>query len=79
MNGDKLIRETCKKYNLTQKQLAEILGYSESAIRNAAAVHGKISKPLEKAIALYEETQAQKAKLEECEAFKTFMKKFIGT
>ena len=37
MENKNLIKDICKKYNLTYKQLADIIGYSESAIKNASA------------------------------------------
>ena len=56
MTADKenIVKQTCKELNLTYKQLGEAIGYSESAINNAARQE-KISEPLTKAIELYRE------------------------
>ena len=54
MADENIIKKTCKEQGITYKQLGELIGYSESAINNAAR-QDKISEPLKKAIELYNE------------------------
>lgn len=77
MVDDNLIKSTCKELNLTYKQLGEAIGYSESAINNAARQE-KISEPLTKAIELYKETLELKSKLKKTEDFKSNLKDFLA-
>jgi|GEM_PF-489464 len=73
---ENLIKATCKELNLTYKQLGELIGYSESAIKNAGS--GEASEPMRKAIELYKETLNLKSKLEKSEAFKNNLKDFLA-
>lgn len=45
MADENIIKKTCREQGLTYKQLGELIGYSESAINNAAR-QDKISEPL---------------------------------
>ncbi|MBR8466221.1 helix-turn-helix domain-containing protein [Campylobacter sp. faydin G-140] len=76
MSDENIIKKTCKELGLTYKQLGELIGYSESAINNAARQE-KISEPLTRAIELYQETLNLKAELEKSEAFKSNLKDFL--
>ncbi|MFY4691416.1 transcriptional regulator [Campylobacter jejuni] len=75
-NDDNLIKKTCKDLGLTYKQLGEKIGYSESAIKNAAV--GETSEPMKFAINLYLENLALKEQLKTSEAFKQHLKDFLN-
>lgn len=70
-----IIKKTCKELGLTYAQLAEEIGYGESAVNNAS--RAEVSKPMQKAIELYLKTLELKKQLEDYEAFKTLVKKAI--
>lgn len=72
MTDENLIKQTCKELNLTYKQLGEAIGYSESAIKNAAT--GEASEPMRKAIELYKETLELKNKLKTLDALSEIIK-----
>lgn len=72
MADDNLIKSTCKELNLTYKQLGEAIGYSESAINNAARQE-KISEPLTKAIELYKENLKLKQELTDFHTLKAIL------
>lgn len=76
MSGENLIKQTCKELNLTYKQLGELIGYSEAAIK-AAIAKNEISEPMKKAIELYKETLKLKEQNKEFEAFKAFFKNIL--
>ncbi|CUU80003.1 hypothetical protein [Campylobacter hyointestinalis] len=75
MADENLIKSTCKELNLTYKQLGELIGYSESAIKNAGT--GEASEPMKKAIELYKETLELKARLRKADDFKNNLKDFL--
>lgn len=75
MSDENIIKQTCRELNLTYKQLGELIGYSESAIKNAGV--GEASEPMKKAIELYKETLNLRAKLDKSEAFKNNLKSFL--
>ncbi|QCD44671.1 transcriptional regulator [Campylobacter mucosalis] len=54
MSDENLIKSTCKELGLTYKQLGELIGYSEAAIK-AAIAKNEISEPMRRAIELYKE------------------------
>lgn len=70
------VKSICKKYNYTYQQLASLIGYSESAIKQAART-GNISTPLTKAIDLYLETQLLKEELQDYKTLKGVLKSII--
>ena len=45
MVDENIVKKTCREQGSTYKQLGELIGYSESAINNAAR-QDKISEPL---------------------------------
>ncbi|SQC36289.1 Uncharacterised protein [Helicobacter fennelliae] len=59
---ENLIKVTCKELGMTYKELAKAIGYSESAINNAARQR-KLSEPLTRAIELYLENTKLKVEL----------------
>lgn len=75
--SDNLIKKTCKELGLTYRELGEAIGYSESAIKNAAV--GAVSEPMAFAINLYLENLALKEKIKASEAFKQNLKDFLNS
>jgi len=75
---ENLIKKVCKELNLTYKQLGEAIGYSESAISNAAAT-GKISNQVKKAIELYLENLQLKQELEKYNQLKKLLKEITNS
>ena len=75
--SDNLIKKTCKELGLTYRELGEKIGYSESAIKNAAV--GAVSEPMAFAIHLYRENLALKEKVKASEVFKQNLKDFLNT
>lgn len=75
-NSGNLIKATCEKLGLTYAQLADEIGYGESAISNAS--RGEVSKPMQKAIELYLQTLEQKKELEKLETLKSTLKSILN-
>lgn len=74
--NDNLIKTTCKQLGLTYKQLGELIGYSESALNNAAR-QDKISEPLTFAINLYLENLKLKEELKDFRTLKDILSKTL--
>ena len=74
--SDNLIKRTCKQLGLTYKQLGELIGYSESALNNAAR-QDKISEPLTFAINLYLENLKLKEELKDFRTLKDILSKIL--
>ena len=70
-----LVKQTAKELGLTYKELGEAIGYTESAIKNAAI--GVVSLPMTYALLLYKENLALKEKIKLTEAFKQNLKDFL--
>lgn len=49
---ENIVKRTCKLLSVTYKELGEVIGYSEGAIKTAASTNN-ISAPMQKAIELY--------------------------
>lgn len=73
---ENIIKRTCRRLNLTYAQLADEIGYGESAISNAS--RGEVSKPMQKAIELYLQTLEQKKDLEKLETLKSTLKSILN-
>ena len=73
---ENLIKKTCKELGLTYRELGEAIGYSESAIKNAAV--GAVSEPMQFAINLYLENLALKEKLAISDNFRQNLKNFLN-
>jgi len=71
-----IIKKTCKELDLTYKQLAEKIGYSEATINKLAST-GEISEAIETAINLYVENLTLKTQIEEIETLKKLLKSFF--
>lgn len=67
------IKDFCKEQGLTYKQLGELIGYSESAIKSAIA-KDEVSEPMSKAIQMQLEIAQLKKELQEFKNFKNFIK-----
>ena len=76
MKEENIVKKVCKELGLTYKQLGEKIGYSESAISNAAAT-GKISKQLEQAIELYLENLKLKKELNTLHKLKEILNELL--
>lgn len=70
------LKAFCKEQNLTYKELAEKIGWSEPSLR-ATISSGKISDQTAAAINLLKETMELKEKLADWETIKTIIKKNI--
>lgn len=75
--NENLIKATCKELNLTYRELGELIGYSESAVKSAAV--GNVSEPMSFAISQYFKIKELEAKLEICENFKENLKDFLNS
>lgn len=69
-----IIKTTCKELNLTYKELGELIGYSEGALKTISST-GKVSENLEKSIALLYRIRELENELKEYESFKDFIRK----
>ncbi|MGH1601041.1 transcriptional regulator [Campylobacter majalis] len=76
MNDKNLIKSTCKELGLTYKQLGELIGYSEGALKTISST-GKVSENLEKSIALLYRIKELENKNKEMENLKTTLKKLL--
>lgn len=72
--SENIIKKTCKELGLTYKQLGELIGYSESALNNAAR-SDKVSEPLTRAIELYKENLKLKNELEDFKLVKEILRR----
>lgn len=68
-----IVKRACKELGITQKELAELIGYSESAVNNSA--RSEVSQPMAKAIELYVKTIEQEKELQTL----TDLKKILQT
>lgn len=75
MTSDEL-KAFCKEMKLTYKELAELIGYGEGAIKTAVSTDN-VSRPMERAINLYTETLELKAELKEANEAKEILKTWI--
>ena len=73
---ENLIKDTCKKFKLTYKELGEIIGYSEANLKNSVSKN-QISKQLEKAIKLYLKTMELQKEIDNTKVFKQSLKDFL--
>lgn len=70
------IKKMCKINNLTYRQLADIIGISESSLRSAVSTK-KISKQVEKSIRMYLRIKQLEAELEKANTFKQALKTWL--
>ena len=69
---ENLVKRVCKEIGLTYKQLGEAIGYSESALNNAARQE-KISEPLKRAVELYLENLKLQQELADFKTLKAIL------
>ena len=75
--SDNIVKRVCKELGLTYKELGEHIGYSEGAIKTAAA-SGKISEPMQKAIELYLKNLELEKELQEAKQIKETLKRWLS-
>lgn len=71
---ENIVKKVCRELNLTYKQLGELIGYSEGALKSAVN-SGNVSEPMKKAIELYLKNLELQEQLKDFENFKAFIKK----
>ena len=71
------IKDFCKERNLTYKELAELIGFGEGAVKNAISTE-KISFQIAHAINMLKKIFELEAKLEKAEAIKKDFKAWIN-
>ena len=71
-----LIKDTCKKFKLTYKELGEIIGYGEANLKNSVSKK-QISKQLKRAIQLYLKTMELQKEIDNTKVFKQSLKDFL--
>ena len=74
---ENLIKKVCKDLDLTYKKLADEIGYTEGNLKNSV-FKNQISKPLERAIELYIETQELKKEIAKTRELKQVLKSLIN-
>jgi transcriptional regulator with XRE-family HTH domain len=72
---ENLVKKTCKELGITQKELAEKIGISESSIKRIAS--SKPTKQIENAINLILENYMLKQELFKVEKFQNNLKEFL--
>jgi hypothetical protein len=77
MNEENIVKKVCKELGMTYKQLGEAIGYSEGAIKTAAA-SGKISEPMQKAIELYLKTIELEKEVQNAKQIKETLTKWLS-
>ena len=73
---ENLIKATCKELNLTYKQLGEMIGYGEGAIKNSAST-GNVSEPMAHAIKMYKRILELERDIADSEAVNENLKKWL--
>ena len=77
MTEPNLIKQVCKDYNLSYKDLAKEIGMKYNTI-NRLASSNEISEQIETAIKLLIKTKEQEKELEEYNAFKQFFMNMLS-
>ncbi|CUU73952.1 hypothetical protein [Campylobacter hyointestinalis] len=76
MQDDNLIKQTCKELNLTYKQLGELIGYGEGAVKNSAST-GNVSEPMQHAIKMYKRILELENELKNTNQIKQGLKEWL--
>ena len=71
------LKDFCKSQNLTYKELGELIGYGEGAIKNAISTD-KVSTQMAHAIKMYLRIQELETKLTKSETIKTIFKEWVS-
>jgi transcriptional regulator with XRE-family HTH domain len=74
---ENLVKKTCRELGITQKELAEKIGITESGLKTAL-FRNNLSNQIIKNIELLLENYKLKLKLEKTEEFKTNLKEFLS-
>ncbi len=74
---ENIVKKVCKELGLTYRELGEAIGYSEGAIKTAAA-SGKVSEPMQRAIELYLRNLELEKELQEAKQIREILKKWIA-
>ncbi len=74
---ENLVKKTCRELGITQKELAERIGYGYSTIK-AVASDGTMSEAIQKALELLLTNYQLEQKLSESTEFKIKLKAFIS-
>ena len=75
--GDNIVKKTCAELSITQKELAEAIGYKPDTINKAVST-GKVSEPLQKAIDLFMENAELKKQLQDYNQLRDMLKKAVS-
>ncbi|KAA3682715.1 hypothetical protein [Campylobacter fetus] len=75
-NETNLIKATCKELNLTYKQLGELIGYGEGAIKTAVSTNN-VSQPMQHAIKSYLQILDLQNELKKANEAKEILKAWI--
>ena len=73
---ENIIKYTCKELGLTYKELGEIIGYTEGALKTAVSSN-KVSNSLNKAIALYKKILKLEKDLENSNQMKKSLREWL--
>lgn len=76
LEKENIVKATCKELGLTYKELGEVIGYSEGALKTSASTNN-ISEPMQQAIKLYKENITLKQQLQDCNTLKQALKNLI--
>ena len=72
-----VIKEFTKEHNLSYKELAEIIGVSESTLRSTACTN-KVSTQLKKSLELYEKVLVLEKQLKDVNQIKVLLKTWLN-
>lgn len=73
---DNIIKTTCAEQGITYRQLATIIGVSESGLRSSAS-NNKISKQVKKSIEMYSKIIHLEKELEKANVIKQTLKSWL--
>jgi len=77
MKEPNLVKDTCKEFSLTYRQLGEEIGYREKTLSKVAS-SGIISIAIKKAVEMYVENRHLKKQLDDLDYLKSTLKKFLS-
>ena len=74
MEDENIVKKVCKELGITQKELAERIGYSESIVRQVSS-NGNVSEPMKKAIDLLLENNSLRDSVKDLKTLADIIKK----
>ncbi|MDD2267451.1 transcriptional regulator [Sulfuricurvum sp.] len=77
MENENIIKATCKEHGMTYKELGENIGYGEEAVGKASRT-GEVSKPMLKAIELFNENIMLKEESKTLDDLKNIFERVIS-